>query len=173
MAILIKRYANRKLYDTGTRSYTSLENVADYLRQGKEVQVIDNVSGEDITTATLAQVIAGQEKHDRGRFPGHMLAGLIHAGEQTALKLRDAFDWQTNVDDEIRRRVEDLVEADIFTPQEGQNLLDRLLAVGNTKPLGLDGRVAHILQEQNIPSRQDVLALSQQIDEILAQLDQG
>jgi polyhydroxyalkanoate synthesis repressor PhaR len=54
---LIKRYPNRKLYDTEAKSYITLEGVAALIRNGEDVQVIDHESGEDLTTLTLTQII--------------------------------------------------------------------------------------------------------------------
>ena len=80
MAILIKRYQNRKLYDTSAKQYITLEGVANLIRQGNSVQIIDNVTEEDLTTVTLMQIIMEQEKKS-GFLPKSILVGLIQAGE--------------------------------------------------------------------------------------------
>ena len=51
---LIKRYPNRKLYDTEAKQYVTLEQIAELIRSGKDVQVIDHESGEDLTALTLS-----------------------------------------------------------------------------------------------------------------------
>lgn len=78
--ILIKRYPNRKLYNTHTRGYVRLESVAELIRQGYEVQVIDHASGEDLTAVILSQIILDQEKKQAGSTPREVLAGLVQAG---------------------------------------------------------------------------------------------
>jgi polyhydroxyalkanoate synthesis repressor PhaR len=78
--ILIKRYPNRKLYNTQTRGYVRLESVAELIRQGHEIQVIDHVSGEDLTAVILSQIILDQEKKQAGSTPREVLAGLVQAG---------------------------------------------------------------------------------------------
>ncbi|MGD8735253.1 MAG: polyhydroxyalkanoate synthesis regulator DNA-binding domain-containing protein, partial [Anaerolineae bacterium] len=52
----IKRYPNRKLYDTEAKQYITLEGIAALIRQGNEVQVIDHATGEDLTALTLTQI---------------------------------------------------------------------------------------------------------------------
>jgi polyhydroxyalkanoate synthesis repressor PhaR len=64
---LIKRYANRKLYDTANSRYVTLEEVAALLQAGEDVRIVDNQSKADITAVTLAQILVEEEK--RGRQP--------------------------------------------------------------------------------------------------------
>lgn len=80
MSRLIKRYENRKLYDTAERQYVSLEEIAGLIRQGADVQVIDNNSGEDITTQTLTQVILEEGKKGRNPLSKDLLHDLIRLG---------------------------------------------------------------------------------------------
>lgn len=60
---VIKRYANRKLYDTRDSRYVTLQQIAEYVRGGEDVTIIDNTSKEDLTNATLAQIVYEAEKH--------------------------------------------------------------------------------------------------------------
>ena len=60
--MIIKRYPNRKLYDTEAKQYITLEGIASVIRSGQEVQVIDHVTWEDLTALTLSQIILEQEK---------------------------------------------------------------------------------------------------------------
>ena len=62
MAILIKRYANRKLYNTETSRYITLKGIAKLLDAGEEVQVIDKETGEDITQIALSQILVGNQR---------------------------------------------------------------------------------------------------------------
>ncbi len=78
--ILIKRYLNRKLYNTHTRGYIRLENIAELIRQGYDIQVIDHASGEDLTAVILSLIILEQEKKQAGSTPREVLAGLVQAG---------------------------------------------------------------------------------------------
>jgi polyhydroxyalkanoate synthesis repressor PhaR len=76
----IKRYPNRKLYDTGESRYITLEEIATFLRGGGEVRVVDSRSGEDITSVTLAQVLVGEEKRSRPILPGQRLMSMLQSG---------------------------------------------------------------------------------------------
>lgn len=77
---VIKRYPNRKLYDTQAKQYITLERIAEIIRDGEEVQVIDHGTGEDITALTLSQVILEQEKRQSGFLPHALLTSLIKIG---------------------------------------------------------------------------------------------
>src|SRR4029453_12833435 len=79
MAVLIKRYANRKLYNTVTSRYITLKGIADLLEAGEDVRVIDNESGEDITSITLSQILVDTERSNRA-VPGNLLSGLLQRG---------------------------------------------------------------------------------------------
>ena len=79
MPVLIKRYANRKLYNTDTSRYITLKGIAELLEEGEEVRVIDNESGEDITNISLSQILVDQERSNRA-VPGSVLAELVQRG---------------------------------------------------------------------------------------------
>ncbi|MDQ3037275.1 MAG: polyhydroxyalkanoate synthesis regulator DNA-binding domain-containing protein [Myxococcota bacterium] len=59
---VIKRYANRKLYDTRDSRYVTLQQIAEYVRGGEEVSIIDNTTKEDLTNVTLAQIVYEEER---------------------------------------------------------------------------------------------------------------
>lgn len=77
---LIKRYENRKLYDTEERRYICLEEIASLIRKGVNVEVVDNSSGEEITTQTLTQVILEEGKRGRNPLTKDLLHELIRVG---------------------------------------------------------------------------------------------
>jgi polyhydroxyalkanoate synthesis repressor PhaR len=81
-AKVIKRYANRKLYDTGDSRYVTLEEIGEMVKQGLEVAVVDNRSKRDLTAVTLAQIIFEEEKK-RNRMPLAMLRDIIRNGGET------------------------------------------------------------------------------------------
>ncbi len=76
---LIKRYPNRKLYDTDKSRYITLDDVADLVRQGVELRILDNATGQDLTSVTLAQVLLDDVKRKRG-IPLAALRRLIQDG---------------------------------------------------------------------------------------------
>ncbi len=81
MAYVIKRYSNRKLYDTQGSRYVTLEEIEDMIRAGREVQVVDASTGEDLTSVTLTQIILDGERSRRANLPAAFLHQLIKHGE--------------------------------------------------------------------------------------------
>ena len=78
---VIKRYANRKLYDQSRSRYVTLEELEESIRQGREIKVVDAVSGEDLTSQTLAQIILENERGRRPFLPAAFLHQLIKHGD--------------------------------------------------------------------------------------------
>jgi polyhydroxyalkanoate synthesis repressor PhaR len=85
---VIKRYPNRKLYDTEAKRYITLDGIAELIRNGAEVQVVDHTTDEDLTAVTLTQIIFEQEKRNSGFLPKSVLTGLVRAGGDTLNTLR-------------------------------------------------------------------------------------
>lgn len=77
MPRVIKRYGNRKLYDVEASAYVSLDDIAALIRDGATVQVVDNVTGEDITAQTLTQIVLEEGKKGRGILPTELLHDLL------------------------------------------------------------------------------------------------
>ncbi len=79
--VLIKKYGNRKLYDLSRRCYVTLEEIAQLIRTGKQVKVVNSASNQDVTTVTLAQIILEEEKRRKNLLPVSFLHQLIRYGE--------------------------------------------------------------------------------------------
>jgi polyhydroxyalkanoate synthesis repressor PhaR len=79
--ILIKRYANRKLYDQSRSRYVTLEELTELIRQGREIRVVDAGSGENLTALTLAQIILENQRERRSALPAAFLHQLVKHGE--------------------------------------------------------------------------------------------
>ena len=77
---VIKRYANRKLYDTQRSRYVTLDQIADMIRDGEDVKIVDNNSKEDLTTVTLAQIIFEEEKRQKSFLPLNAMRNIIQSG---------------------------------------------------------------------------------------------
>ena len=82
MARRIKRYDNRKLYDTETSEYVSLSDIADFVRRGETVEVVDNASGKDITAQTLTQIILEEGKSGREVLSSDLLHTMLRRSEE-------------------------------------------------------------------------------------------
>lgn len=77
---IIKRYANRKLYDTQHSRYVTLDQISEMIRAGDEVRIVDNKTKEDLTSVTLAQIIFEEEKKQRSFLPLTAMRNIIQNG---------------------------------------------------------------------------------------------
>lgn len=78
---IIKRYQNRKLYDTHESSYVTLDEIAKMIRNGEDLRVIDNKTKNDITSATLTQLLFESEKKSKSQPSVEMLKDIIRFGD--------------------------------------------------------------------------------------------
>src|SRR5713226_8926914 len=99
MSYVIKRYSNRKLYDTQESRYVTLEELEELIRAGKEISVVDVSTGEDLTSVTLAQIILENERNHRATLPTAFLHQLIKHGEA----------WQEYVQKSFKSTLEGLM----------------------------------------------------------------
>ncbi len=183
---LIKRYPNRKLYDTDARRYITLEEIAELVQRGEDVQVVDHASGADLTALTLSQVVFEIQKKQRGFLPRNLLAALIHGGTAPVTSLmsglKSGLGLNQLVEAEIQRRVEALVTAETLTAEEGSRWLRTLLstspgeeAAASPQPVAppfTPLQIEQALQRLPIPTRKDYLRLEEQLDQLAAALVQ-
>jgi polyhydroxyalkanoate synthesis repressor PhaR len=101
MAYVIKRYSNRKLYDTQESRYVTLEEIEEMIRGGREIAVVDASSGDDLTSVTLTQIILENERAHRTALPAAFLHQLITHGEA----------WQDFVQRSMRSSLEGIVSS--------------------------------------------------------------
>lgn len=184
--LIIKRYPNRKLYDTDAKQYVTLDGISDLIRDGQEVQVIDHATGEDLTAVILTQIIFEQEKKQAGFLPRSVLRGLVQAGGDTVASLRrtlaSPLDMLGHVDEEIRRRVQELVKAGEMAEEEGQKLIKKLLLQGERVRANISHNVEEELPSQEelaqrladlgVPTRDDIKTLNEQLEALEIALEQ-
>ncbi len=131
MELLIKRYGNRKLYNTEQSRYITLEEIAKLVRQGRNVKVVDNENGNDLTAVTFAQIILEEEKNRSRLLPVSLLRELVQAGEATLQELVSRFDRSLEAIGSMRekagRRMQELVNPH-GPDDEGKSFFDELLA---------------------------------------------
>ena len=106
-AIIIKKYENRRLYDTSTSQYIKLEEIAALIRNGKEVRVMDAKTGQDLTRGTLTQIIVDDSKGGPTGLPLELLRQLIvasdHAGREFVMwYLNSAFNAYRKVQESLQ-----------------------------------------------------------------------
>lgn len=177
--IIIKRYPNRKLYNTEAKQYVTLDGIAELIREGEEIQILDHATGDDLTAVTLTQIIFEQEKKQAGFLPRSVLTGLVQSGGQTLSSLRrtlaSPLDLFHQVDQEIARRIELLVDQGELSQEEGQEIEDKLVQAGR-RPEGAtapsEAELERVLSRRGIPSRDELEQLNTRLDELVAKIDQ-
>jgi polyhydroxyalkanoate synthesis repressor PhaR len=134
MSRLIKRYPNRKLYDTETSSYIKLETVEAMVRDGEELCIIDNVTKEDITHSVLAHIVLDQEKDAEGAVPLSVLRGIIQSREgfwqkvqSPVIQFREEFRKRAEAIEGGGKAIRDFVESTQRSIDEMQRRMDERL----------------------------------------------
>ncbi len=164
MPVLIKRYANRKLYNTATSRYITLRGIAELLEDNQEVKVIDNETGEDITSVTLSQILVDTERDGRA-VPNNLLSEIFQKGGDAIYDaLRKGVDDASGNFEEIGRNVRRIIkprdsghEWVAFGPPDLEKLVQSAAE-----------RIAEIL---DVPRRSDIDALNERLDRLTELLD--
>jgi polyhydroxyalkanoate synthesis repressor PhaR len=142
---LIKKYANRKLYDTRTSRYITLEGIAQLVRDGHEIKVVDRDDGRDLTQVTLSQVVLEEEKRGPAR--------LVDAGgemlQDRGQALLDYVRKTLNVPGDLRSQVE--------RRREGLESV-------------MDDAIEQTLRRLRIPTRKDIDRVNERLDRLAAQI---
>jgi polyhydroxyalkanoate synthesis repressor PhaR len=140
---LIKKYANRKLYDTRTSSYITLEGIAALVRDGHEIKVVDRETGQDLTQVTLSQIVLSEEK----RGPSHMIdaSALQERGQALLDYVRKTLNVPSDLVNQVERRRGDL--EGIF-----------------------DEAIERALRRLRIPSHTDIDNINKKLDRLSVQL---
>lgn len=178
----IKRYANRKLYDTEAKQYITLDGIAMLVRQGEDIQVVDNETGEDLTAVTLSQIILEREKAGRGQLPKSILTNLVRTGGGTLdLVRRSLYAYVGTlrlVEEQMEEWIETLVERGEIAAEEGRELREELTARAEevvAREHGDEADKGHALEDVlhrvGIPTHQDVEHLTRQLERLSARVD--
>jgi len=140
---LIKKYANRKLYDTRTSRYITLEGIAELVRDGHEIKVVDRETGQDLTQVILSQIVLSEEKRGPARVVD---PGTIQERGQALL-------------DYVRKTLN--VPADLVNQMERRR--------GDLEGV-IDEAIERALRRLRIPSRHDIDRVNARLDQLSAQL---
>ncbi len=145
---IIKRYPNRKLYDTEAKRYVTLDSITQMIHEGQEVQVVDHESGEDLTNLTLSQIIFEQEKKGSGLLPRALLTNLVRAGGDTL--------------EQVRRALLGGAAGDVAAKSGGEGL-----TTDESSPLHkVDDLFQDLLASLKVPTNRDLQRLQSQVDEL-------
>ncbi len=159
MAYIIKRYSNRKLYDPQTSRYVTLEELAEMIRSGQDIAVLDSASGEDITSVILAQILLETERQRQASLPTGFLRQLVQYGAA----------WQDFALSSLKTNLEGLLTS--------QREADRILRqwaeeCGWIPAPGTRERDASQVSDEIVTLRQEIAALREQLQHLSTRLDQ-
>jgi len=159
MAYVIKRYSNRKLYDTQESRYVTLEELEELIRAGKEISVVDVSTGEDLTSVTLAQIILENERNHRATLPTAFLHQLIKHGEA----------WQEYVQRSFKSSLEGLMTSQREVDRVFKEWASRAgwgqTITAETKPeKRSDASEADVLRDEVATLREQLRALEERLE---------
>jgi len=101
--VLIRKYANRRLYNTSASRYVNLEDIAAMIRNGTEVQVLDAKTGQDLTRVTLTQIILEDARDEPAGLPLDLLRNLIMTSDYVRREfMKSAFDAYSKLQDAVQ-----------------------------------------------------------------------
>ena len=132
--VIIKRYGNRRLYNTETSTYVNYQDLSEIIRKGEDIQVIDSKSGEDVTKSILIQVILEEEKSNKSVLPAEFLFQLIRSQEESMHDffqnyLSASFDAYMKTRQEFDRRFKGWLEMSASAPQMWEKFIPGAEAV--------------------------------------------
>ncbi len=142
---LIKKYANRKLYDTRTSRYITLDGIAELVRDGHDIKVIDRDNGHDLTQVTLSQIVLTQEKRGPARIVNAGGEALHDRGQALLDYVRRTLNVPSDLRNQVEKRREDL---------EGR----------------ADEAIESALRRLRIPTHHDIERINDRLARISAQL---
>jgi polyhydroxyalkanoate synthesis repressor PhaR len=145
---LIKKYANRKLYDTRTSRYVTLEGIAELVRAGNDIRVVDRDTGADLTQVVLSQIVLTEEKRGPQRLVDAGADALHERGQALLDYVRKTLNVPSDLAGEVERRR------------------------GNLESM-VDEAIERTLHRLKIPTRADVDAINKRLDRLSAQLNQA
>ena len=160
-ARIVKRYANRKLYDTHESRYVTLQQIAELVRRGEDVRIIDNKSKEDLTDVTLAQIIYEEQKNkaDGQARSLRTLRDLIQrGGERLMTSLREGpvgkLVRTEEEGPEASPEPEPTAEGRKSVVAQSREVLDELSRMADGRMRSLVGRAANQVQQLHAEIRQ-------------------
>ena len=128
---IIKKYQNRKLYDTRDSCYITLDEIAKLIQKGEDVVVVDNRTKNDVTSIILTQILVDQEKNQKSILPLSMLKQIIRGGSGSLFDFIQRYvvlgmENETESEAEAVRYVERMVGRGEITKAEGKVLINQL-----------------------------------------------
>jgi polyhydroxyalkanoate synthesis repressor PhaR len=168
MSVLIKRYANRKLYNTETSRYITLKGIAELIERGEDVRVMDNETGEDITSITLSQILVDNERRDRV-VPRTLLSDLIQrSGDVLYGALKKSVGEAQDGIGELQRNVRRAMRA---REEDAGRIRETLLEARGEWEAMMQRAVERVFDALDLPRRRDIEALNENLERVAKALE--
>ena len=176
----IKKYANRKMYDRTDKQYITMAELAKLIKSGEEVSIVDNSTGDDLTSSIVSQLI-GREKQGKDKSVSpRVLMQLLRKGGGTLSDYAKKYTslWQnafTMAEDEVDKLVNRLVKDKELSRSEGNKLKKEI--VGYTDSLkswirdNIDKRISEALAAMNLPTRDRINELEAKVDALMEKIE--
>ena len=142
---LIKKYANRKLYDTQMSRYITLEGIADLVRDGHEIKVVDRDTSQDLTQVILSQIVLSEEKRGPARLVDAGADAIHERGQALLDYVRKTLNVPGDIVNQVERRRSDLESM-------------------------VDEAIERALRRLRIPSQHEIDSLNERIDRLTAEM---
>lgn len=113
--LLIKRYASRRLYNTETSEYTTLEEVSEIIKSGRDIKIIDKVTGEDLSREYMVRIIVENESRELPVLPLEMLQNMVRSYNEKTMALvpkflETSYDMLNNSQNHIMENIQNVVD---------------------------------------------------------------
>ena len=176
---IIKKYANRKLYDTKDKQYLTMDRLAELIKAGEEVSILDNETGEDLTSAVVSQLLAREKSDSDKAVPSGVLIQMLRKGRGTLFGYGKKYVslWQSALTmsrDEIEKLVNSLVRDKELSEFEGRNLKKEIAGfTSNLKTWisdSIDQRVSEVLKMMNLVTKDQLVELMKKVDDLARQV---
>ncbi|MBI1748930.1 MAG: polyhydroxyalkanoate synthesis regulator DNA-binding domain-containing protein [Acidobacteria bacterium] len=155
MARIIKRYANRKLYDTEARQYVTLAALEALVREGKTVKVVEQSTGADVTYGVLSKIVSAVSSSEPEESKKNLLIELIKSPREAMVRyvkesVSAGLDTVSQVGEKIEQRIKGII-----APAEANGLDDVIGAYVSTLSAIIDERIKSALAQMDLPTRKD------------------
>ncbi|MBF0200045.1 MAG: hypothetical protein HQK66_01805 [Desulfamplus sp.] len=178
---LVKKYANRKLYDTKDKKYVTMKHISEMIKSGKDVSIIDNETGEDITASIVSTLMGKDGSESEESLSTGVLIQLFRKGSGALTDYAKKYFsiWQnafTLAEDELDNLLKTLVKNKEISKTEGSRLKQEI--TGFTKSIRgwisdmVDRRVNEAMEMMNLPTKDQFTELQGRISELEAKIEE-
>ncbi|MEN8244053.1 MAG: polyhydroxyalkanoate synthesis regulator DNA-binding domain-containing protein [Thermodesulfobacteriota bacterium] len=177
----IKKYANRKMYDRTDKRYITMDQLSKLIKSGEEVTIVDNSTGDDLTSSVISQLIGREKKNkDKGVSP-RVLMQLLRKGGGTLSDYAKKYTslWQnafTMAEDEVDKLVNKLVKDKELSRSEGSKLKKEIVGYRDSLKSwisdSIDKRISEVLDVMNLPSKDRINNLVARVDALAEKIEE-